>query len=203
MSDSGSGSRLDSISVSSGTYILDDALSEPENKGTSSSPLTKEPKKCLNAIAVRATFYHGNYLHKTPCYDRDYSGWAALMSILKGHPRRCHNNFWMHKEVFFELFALLVNQYGLKPSRYVSVAKEVATFMLIVGVREGNRQLQESFQRSGFTISRSFHKVLKDCTKMSLDWVRPFTDSTTTHQYIRDNSRYFPHFKVRCTIISV
>lgn len=150
----------------------------------------------LHAIVVGATIYYDKYLHKVPCYDRDYSGWAGLMSILNGHPSRCHNNFRMHKEVFFELCAMLVNQYGLKTYRGIPVKEQLSTFMMIVGVREGNRQLRETFQRSGFTISRSFHNVLKVCTKMSLDWVRPFDNYTTTHWYIEDNPRYFPHFKV-------
>lgn len=30
----------------------------------------------------------------------------------------------------------------------------------------------------------------------SLDWIKPFTHYTTTYSYIKENSRYFPHFKV-------
>lgn len=111
------------------------------------------------------------------------------MSILNGNPTRCHSQFRMHKHVFFDLCRLLVDEYGLKATRYVPVEEQVATFMLIVGVQEGNRQVQESFQRSGFTISRSFHNVLEACTKMSIDWVRTFKDVTATPSYIKDNPK--------------
>ncbi|KAK6134075.1 hypothetical protein DH2020_032172 [Rehmannia glutinosa] len=196
MSDSESKGRLDSLSESSSDGTLDNGMSEEETEDSSSNTSGEKRRKYLHAIIVGATMYYQRYLHKTPCYDRDYSGWASLMSILNGHPRRCHNNFRMHKEVFFELSALLVTNYGLKPMRSVTIEEQLATFMMIVGVREGNRQLQETFQRSGYTISKSFHNVLRACTKMSLDWIKPFSDFTTTPSYIKDNTRYFPHFKL-------
>ncbi|XP_073158314.1 uncharacterized protein [Henckelia pumila] len=194
-SNSDSNSILDSLSSSSGSEELDDIMNNENIEGTGSNPLTKRRKKLLSVFAVGATIYYEKYLHKSPCYDREYSGWASLISILNGNPRRCYQSFRMHKEVFFELCGILVNNYGLKPTRSVTVEEQLTTFMMIVGVCEGNRQLQESFQRSGYTISMSFHNVLKACTKMSLDWIRPFSDNTTIHPYIQQNSRYFPHFK--------
>ncbi|KAL0284911.1 UNVERIFIED_CONTAM: hypothetical protein Sangu_2803100 [Sesamum angustifolium] len=101
----------------------------------------------------------------------------------------------MHKEVFFDLCKLLVQDYGLKPMRTVTIGEQLATFMMIVGVKEGNRQLQEILQRSDYTISKSFHNVLRACMKMSIDWVRPFDNHTTTLSFIKGNPRYFPHLK--------
>ncbi|XP_073133806.1 uncharacterized protein [Henckelia pumila] len=193
--ESGSDGRLDSLSPSSGSEELDDFMSTEDIEGTSSNPPTKGRKKLLFALTVGSTIYCDKYLLKSPCYDREYSGWASLMSILNGNPRRCHQSFRMHKEVFFELCGILVDNYGLKPARSVTVEERLATFMMIVGVCEGNRQVQEFFQRSGYTISMSFYNVLKSCTKMSLDWIRPFSDHNTTHPYIQENFRYFPHFK--------
>lgn len=63
------------------------------------------------------------------------------MSIMNRNPSRCHKQVRMHKHVFFELCALLVNKYDLKPMKYVPIEEKVATFMMIVGVQECNRQL--------------------------------------------------------------
>ncbi|KAL3844291.1 hypothetical protein ACJIZ3_001694 [Penstemon smallii] len=30
---------------------------------------------------------------------------------------------------------------------------------------------------------------------MAIDWVIPFSDNSETHDYIRSNDRYYPHFK--------
>ncbi|CAH9147048.1 unnamed protein product [Cuscuta epithymum] len=197
MSEKSSSINLDSVSKSSSEEDIDYAIdgSESENEGNSSISISVRKKKYVGAIAIGAAVYYNTYLQKKPCYDRDYSGWAALMSILNGHEKRCHNHFRMHKEVFFELCALLVNNYGLKATQGVNVEEQLATFMMVVGVCHGNRQLQEQFQRSGFTISRSFHSVLKACTKMSIDWVRPFSDNTSTPPYIQGHPKYWPHFK--------
>ncbi|CAH9134645.1 unnamed protein product [Cuscuta epithymum] len=184
-----------SLSKSSTEDDIDNDLDESESEGNSSTSFADTNKNYMGAVAIGSAIYYNNYLQKRPCYDRNYSGWAFIMSILNGHEKRCHNNFRMHKEVFFGLCAQLVNNYGLKPNRSVTVEEQVATFMMVVGTNEGNRQLQEMFQRSGFTISRSFHNVLKACTKMSIDWVRPFSDNASTHPHIQGNPRYWPHFK--------
>ncbi|KAL3820188.1 hypothetical protein ACJIZ3_006093 [Penstemon smallii] len=134
-------------------------------------------------------------MYKVPCHDREFSGWAALMSILNGNASRCKNNLRMSVPTFFRLCEILVDQYRLKPMRSVSIEEQVATFMMLVGPRVGNRQCQETFQRSGFTISKSFHRVLKACSRMAIEWVIPFGDQSVTHDYIRLNDRYFPHFK--------
>ncbi|KAL3849386.1 hypothetical protein ACJIZ3_011268 [Penstemon smallii] len=83
--------------------------------------------KMICAIAIGTTTYHKNYLLKTPCRMMPYSGWAALLSMING--------------LFFNLCKTLIDNYGLKPTRSVTVEEQVATFFMIVGTLEGNRQL--------------------------------------------------------------
>ena len=59
----------------------------------------------------------------------------------------------------------------------------------------GNKNAKERFQRSGWTVYKYFHRVLKAVTKMSLEWIQPFTRHDV-HPYIRNNPRYWPYFKV-------
>lgn len=130
---------MTSMDISSSAHILDDALSEEESDCATSKHLDEKKKNIMSAIAISASAFYENYLHKTPCYDRDYSGWAALMSIMNGNPTRCHQLFRMHNRVFFKLCALLVHDYGLKPARYVPAEEKLATFMMIVGPQEGRK----------------------------------------------------------------
>ncbi|KAL3839251.1 hypothetical protein ACJIZ3_023842 [Penstemon smallii] len=103
--------------------------------------------------------------------------------MINGREIRIIQNLRMKKEVFFNLCKTLVDNYGLKPTRSVTVVEQVATFFMIVGTLEGNRH-------------RSFQRVLKACTRMALDWIRPFQDPNETSYYIKDNPRYYPYFKV-------
>ena len=61
----------------------------------------------------------------------------------------------------------------------------------------GNRLCQETFNRSGETVSRHFHAVLKAVLKLSADIIQPnanYNEETPTH--ILTNNRYYPMFKV-------
>lgn len=196
MDDIDDDSNMDSLSNSSSSCSLD-ALSSGDEIESAPTPTSKRTSvQVLISISIAALTYYNNYLHKSPCHDREYSGWAALLSILNGNPRRCKENLRMRIETFFQFCHLLVDEYGLKPMRGVAVEEQVATFLMLMGPRWGNRQCQEMLQRSGFTISKSFHRVLKACTLMSIDWILPFKDNSVTHHYIRTNERLYPHFKV-------
>ncbi|KAL3843592.1 hypothetical protein ACJIZ3_000995 [Penstemon smallii] len=187
-------SNLASLSKSSSTSILDDLSSGDEIE--SPHPTSQKEKfEVMFSLAVCAANHYNTHVHKTPCYNREYSGWAALLSILNGNAQRCKNSLHMRIETFFQFCQLLVEDYGLKPMPHVTIEEQVATFLMLVGPRMGNRQCQEAMQRSGFTISKSFHRVLKACTLMSMDWIIPFTNNSVTHEYIRSNDRHYPHFK--------
>ncbi|KAL7203386.1 hypothetical protein ACSBR2_016643 [Camellia fascicularis] len=99
----------------------------------------------------------------------------------------------MEREVFYQLCDLLQSNYGLQTKRKGGVQEQVAIFLYIVGGDIRNRNVQEIFQHSGETISKYF-KVLEAITMMYIDWVRPQLRNGV-HPYIRNNGRYYPHFK--------
>lgn len=85
MSDTTSETSLDLMSISSGSENLCDELTDVEDDSGDESrdkenpiattKLVSEKKKYLmSAIATGASIFFTKYLHKTPCYDREYSG---------------------------------------------------------------------------------------------------------------------------------
>ena len=67
----------------------------------------------------------------------------------------------------FNLFCELVcKEGGLRASKYVSVPEKVASFLAILGHHFKNRVAKFLFRRSGQTISRYFHEVLRSVLKL-------------------------------------
>ncbi|KAH9086350.1 hypothetical protein LEN26_020207 [Aphanomyces euteiches] len=54
---------------------------------------------------------------------------------------------------------MLQSKYSLKSSRFVSAREKLATFLFIVGNAGSNREAQERFQRSGWTITQSMNEA--------------------------------------------
>ncbi|GKC17017.1 L10-interacting MYB domain-containing protein-like protein [Tanacetum coccineum] len=63
----------------------------------------------------------------------------------------------------------LKEHYGLKATRNVSIEESLGIFLFILAHGSGNRLAQETFNHSGETIHRHFHKVLKAVLKLSED----------------------------------
>jgi hypothetical protein len=100
-----------------------------------------------------ALWYTVTYLCKVPCRTSVLTGEAWVNELLSGNRRRFRENLRMNPETWHYLQNLLIHR-GLGPSRYVSVNEKMAIFLFIVGHAASNRQAQERFQRSGWTITK-------------------------------------------------
>ena len=69
-------------------------------------------------------------------------------------------------------------------------------FLFVVGHGASNRDAQETWQRSGSTISKYFGIVLEAIFNMSGEYIRP-PDMNNVHHTIRYNNRFFPYFQVK------
>ncbi|KAK9135797.1 hypothetical protein Syun_015127 [Stephania yunnanensis] len=151
--------------------------------------------------AIAATHYYKN-IYKESCMTSLQTGESWMMEILNGHYARSKNNFRMEKELFIELCNDLELKYGLERSR-VSTIEKVGIFVYALAKGASNRDLGERFQRSGETISRSFHEVLEIITgringfkSFARDMIKP-TDHTfqSIPSHILHDERYMPYFK--------
>ncbi|KAL8476598.1 hypothetical protein ACS0TY_029046 [Phlomoides rotata] len=94
----------------------------------------------------------------------------------------CKNNLRMDRAAFHRLCQLLYDLGGLRNSRYVNVQEKVAVFLSILAHHTKNRSLKYQFKRSGQTISKHFHSVLRSVLKLHyllLTEPQPVPDDST------------------------
>ncbi|KAJ9556781.1 LOW QUALITY PROTEIN: hypothetical protein OSB04_011395 [Centaurea solstitialis] len=90
----------------------------------------------------------------------------------------------------------LVTHYGFKPTRNLCVEEFVGIFLMTLAHGCGNRLLQETFNHSGETVIRHFHKVLKVVLKLSVDIIKPNANyNEVVPAHILNTHRFFPMFK--------
>ncbi|XP_012836506.1 PREDICTED: uncharacterized protein LOC105957126 [Erythranthe guttata] len=102
----------------------------------------------------------------------------------------CRDNLRMNRQTFFRLCYLLENVGGLAPNRNVSIPEQVAIFLQILAHHTKNVVARSHFNRSGYTISIHFNRVLLALLKlhsMLLITPQPVGENT-------DDVR-FSHFK--------
>ncbi|KAI3684070.1 hypothetical protein L2E82_49972 [Cichorium intybus] len=133
---------------------------------------------------------------RRPCHTSDRTGHIFINDILNSHPRRCYDMFRLHVPVFRQLCTDLATKYGLKQTRHISIEESVAIFLISLAHGCTNRFTQETFNHSGETIHRHFHKVLKAVLRMSSDIINPAANyNEQVPEYILNNPRYYPMFK--------
>ncbi|KAG8387731.1 hypothetical protein BUALT_Bualt02G0051900 [Buddleja alternifolia] len=76
--------------------------------------------------------YERLYLLKTPCRNSKMSGHAYVMELMNANPTRCYDMFRMKPDVFITFSNTLMENCGLKHSRYLSAYEQVAIFLHII-----------------------------------------------------------------------
>ncbi|MFQ6658477.1 hypothetical protein Gotur_027729, partial [Gossypium turneri] len=87
--------------------------------------------------------------------QRDY-----VKRIVYASDETCIEQVKMNRFSFFKLCEMLQTLKGLKSSRHMLVDEQVAMFLHIISHHLKNRVIKHHFNRSGETVSRSFHSVL-------------------------------------------
>jgi hypothetical protein len=153
--------------------------------------------KMVETSAKFAQNYVDLYMDKAPprFIFTQQTGMGWLMETVKASGE-CHRMLRMNEVIFYDLHDVLVERYGLKPSKHVNTYEMLAIFLFICGGCESNRRGQNKFKHSGETISRKFHEVLDSVLAMAEHFLRP-TDPNfrNVHKRIRTDKRAYPHFK--------
>ncbi|PPD70354.1 hypothetical protein GOBAR_DD32770 [Gossypium barbadense] len=87
--------------------------------------------------------------------QRDY-----VKRLVHASDETCIEQVRMNRFTFFKLCEMLQTLGGLKSSRHMLVDEQVAMFLHIISHHLKNRVIKHHFNRSGETVSRSFHSVL-------------------------------------------
>ncbi|KAF7820679.1 protein ALP1-like [Senna tora] len=86
---------------------------------------------------------------------------AHLRSMVYASDVTCYNQIRMNRATFDRLCGMLDDIGGLRPTRNMLVDEQVAIFLHILSHHVKNRVIQFRFGRSGETVSRYFHIILK------------------------------------------
>ncbi|XLR08197.1 hypothetical protein HN51_063095, partial [Arachis hypogaea] len=97
---------------------------------------------------------------------------------------RCCDILRMDPHAFLELCTKLRATGHVKDTIYVTVEEQVARFLYIIAHNVKNRTISFFFHRSGETINRNFHAVL-----------RAQPSGTTIPSEILHSNRFYPYFK--------
>ncbi|KAL5582602.1 hypothetical protein UlMin_015044 [Ulmus minor] len=117
-----------------------------------------------------------------------------VTEFLHGHWERIFNRTRMTRDCFVRFSSIMEQTGRLTASRAVSVEEQLMIFLFVVGHGASNRDAQETWQRSGSTISKYFGIVLEAIFNMSGEYIRP-PDMTNVHHTIRYSNRFFPYFQ--------
>lgn len=88
-----------------------------------------------------------------------------LNRLVKCSDVNCHEQLRMNRSTFMKLCCLL-RTVGLGDSRYVILEEKVAMFLYTLGHYHKNRKVKFDFMRSGQTVSKHFHAVLKGVLRL-------------------------------------
>ena len=111
------------------------------------------------------------------------------------HTEQSRHIIRMRPEAFIKLCER-IRGIGLVKDAYRSTVEEqVAKFLHIIGHNVKNRSVSFFFHRSGETVSRHFHNILRAILRLEGEFlIQP--NGTVVEPHILNNSRFFPYFKV-------
>lgn len=119
-------------------------------------------------VLTRSRF---NRVHRPIANHRDYDR-IKFMNRLE-YDDDCRSMLRMGIEVFRALVHLLRDTNRLQDTWSTSVEEQVAQFLYLIGQNARNRNVKFTFFRSGETISRHFHEVLKAIISLHEIFLRP------------------------------
>ena len=121
-------------------------------------------------------------------------GYEYIHGVLNEDPEHFRKLYRMYPQVFLKLSKIIREKTLLKDTRFICIEEMLATFLLVVGQNSRYSHVGETFNRSHFSTSQNFNKILKVLNKIAVDFmVKP---GSSTPEKIRESTRFFPYFKV-------
>ena len=119
---------------------------------------------------------------------------SELMQWLSKN-EKCHDIIRMRSLAFARLCNLLWGTGRLKDNKNSIVEEQVAKFLYILAHNVKNRTIVFFFRRSGETIIRHFHEVLRAIISLEDQFLRQ-PNGAEIPQQILSSQRFYPYFKV-------
>lgn len=107
---------------------------------------------CAAAITLIASTYQ---LNREPFNTSSLTGLEWVFELLAGNERRMRNTFGITPAVFMRLVKALHDHAGITDSKYVSAEEKLAMFLYACRTGASTRVLEDRFQNSTATVSKS------------------------------------------------
>ena len=101
----------------------------------------------------------------------------------------------MGPETFRHLCDLLQTHGGLQPTQRATVQEQVVKFLHILTIPSKNITMSYFYRRSGETVSRHFHRVLRAVIALEDQFLHQPTGEQVPPE-ILNSARFYPYFKV-------
>ena len=138
-------------------------------------------------------YYFDAFMNKSLDRVPTESDYDWVMKTLR-HMTFCYSMFGMNRDVFENLCNVLVESYGLKSTRRMSLVEALDVFLWIVGSSQSMRQVEDHFVRSTESCSMRFEKVLRSVSKLAAKIIRPLDpEFSTVHQRLQ-SPQFSPYF---------
>ena len=150
--------------------------------------------------AILVSVYHrSNYLERSISNEGDYERHALMERLTLMDNEDCYNQLRMGNDAFVRLVNIIRGTGRLKNNAHSNVEEQVAKFLHIVGHNLRNRTMKFYFKRSSETISCHFHQVLRAIISLDDVFLKQ-PDGLKCPQEIKDNTKFWPYFKVNLLI---
>ncbi|XP_012841169.1 PREDICTED: uncharacterized protein LOC105961482 isoform X2 [Erythranthe guttata] len=188
-------------SYNSFTQLQDDDIEPIEENGNHDQreKVKKWAATCIVVYAAHVAFLCS--LIRGPTFENDsgleeldYGRHSIVKRLTKMKEENCRNQLRMGKNAFANLVYILKGRGLLRDTARSRVEEQVAKFLYIIGHNQKFRVVGFNFRRSGETISRHFHLVLRAIISLEeLFLKQPNGDECS--KKIQDNQTYWPYFK--------
>ena len=113
------------------------------------------------AVRRRSHRFRKSKTYADLTYSRHNIRSINLTQIVFHNDRQCVDNYRVDRRTLVKLCYLSRTHGNLKENRNMSINKLVVSFLHIIAHNVKNRVLKRQIARSGETVSRQFHSVLK------------------------------------------
>lgn len=150
----------------------------------------------VHVLYLIGTMYHSCYVDRSIAQssgERE-SVRQELMTQLT-YNDKCRDITRMSPYAFARLCELLRGTGRLHDNKNALVEEQLVKFLYLLAHKVTNREMQFFFRRSGETVSRHFHDVLKAIITLEDQFLKQPTGSEVPLP-ILTNNRFYPYFKV-------
>ncbi|CAL5407355.1 unnamed protein product [Camellia sinensis] len=145
-------------------------------------------------VSLVSILHCRDHIRKSISEQGDYERYALIKRLTTLEDADYRSQLRISKDAFATLVSMLKRTQFLRDNPQSKVEEQVAKFLHIIGHNLRNRTIKFFYRRSGETVSRHFHQVLKAIISLGDIFLKQ-PDGFNCPPEIRNNPKYWPYFK--------